>query len=196
MDKKNPFFKYNIPSVSFLERARNNIEVFDEEEKPEFLFYAALELRYGIEARLNEYIDASMKRQKNSPKRIKEYSASKLLKILAGLEPESKNHSRLTISIPGTNISSTLEYTPVTQELASAYGKLGEILHFKFFRNNPHWYYKDRIIEDLGDKSLLDYRDLLISFSNELEAANRGILLAPPPNFLYQLEKLKEAGEI
>jgi hypothetical protein len=39
---------------------------------PENLFYAALELRMGIEARLFEYLDASLNTHKESSKSTKE----------------------------------------------------------------------------------------------------------------------------
>ena len=46
----NPFFNYDIDSLSFLERAQQQLKLFDKEEDISRLLYAALELRMGIES--------------------------------------------------------------------------------------------------------------------------------------------------
>lgn len=67
-----------------------------------------------------------------------------------------------------------LEYTPVTQELAKYHERLGDILHFNFFRNNrkkKKWYIKAK---------LLDSRELLGNVAAELEKVARDALLSHP----------------
>jgi len=184
------WFKYNIPSFCFLERARKQIKLFDE-GIPESLFYAALELRMGIEARLFEYIEASLRVNKRPLKRITDYSATKLLKRLSQIDPNAIDHLTMIITIEGSGHGSALEYTPVTKKLASFHGMLGEILHFKFFRNNKYWYYIKRLSLKHKNKSLLDYRDFLKECAIELEKANKGILLSPP-SFIEVIDKLNE----
>ena len=87
MTDKPPFFVYDIPSASFAARAQAQLERFDAGH-PDSLFYAALELRTGIEARLHEYISAA------DPGRVKDYDAKKLM---AKLRRRSK-HARLKAS--------------------------------------------------------------------------------------------------
>ena len=137
-------FRYNIPSFCFLERARKQLKLFDEGSS-ESLFYAALELRVGIEARLFEYIEASLRANNKPPKRIKDYSATKLLKKLSEIDPNAVDPVTLIIAIEGSGQGTALEYTPITKQLASYHGMLGEMLHFKFFRNNKYWYYKNML---------------------------------------------------
>lgn len=175
---KDPFFKYAIVSICFLERARKQLKCFDD-GIPESLFYAALELRMGIEARLFEYIEASRRTKKKSVKPITDFQATKLLKELSKIDPKTADKQTLIFAIEGSGQGTSLEYTPVTKELASDHGKLGEILHFNFFKNKKHWYFKERLKKKNKKESLLDYRDFLYKVAGELEEANRGNLFAP-----------------
>lgn len=71
-------FKYPAHSHAFLTRARVALEAFDTEATVSNLFAAALEVRFGIEARLFEYIDAAIGRSPEKRRHIKDYSATKL----------------------------------------------------------------------------------------------------------------------
>jgi len=182
-------FKFPINARSFLERAKVRLSTFDEEGSAENLFYAALELRTGIEARLFEYIDGSRGAGNESSKHVKEYSATTLLAILARIDPKATEPTGLVFGVNGTQRGTLLEYTPVTRELARYHGTLGELLHFKFFRKNRSWLYRDRLEEEHGVRSLADWRDFLEMVVSELDSATRGALLAPP-SFVDFIERV------
>ena len=189
MHKQDLYYDYGVHSILCLERARLRLKEFDE-GKCESLFYAALDLRMGIEARIYEYIYVTL-RSKNRPKKeIKEYSASKLLKILCSLDKNALEPAALMISVAGSKHGNVLQYTPVTQKLAQYYGKLGEMLHHKFFRMNEYWYCKKKLEEEHGEKSLTDFRHFLEEVAAELEKVNRGHLSAYP-SFFKLIEKSK-----
>ena len=179
MEFKDIKYEHKIHARAFLDRAIANLEVFDFESKASCLFYAALELRFGIEARLFEYLEATLKSQKKDSSTIKEYIATKLLKKLT-VEDENADKP-VTLSIPsgGEKTGVSMQYTPVTKELAQMHGKLGELLHFKFFRNNRNWYIKI-IQEDPSFKSLIYFRNFLEDVVNELKQATSGMLLTHP----------------
>jgi hypothetical protein len=183
-------FRYNIPSFCFLERARKQLKLFDE-GVPESLFYAALELRMGIEARLFEYIEASLRADKKPTRQMKDYKATKLRKKLSGIDPNAVDPATLIIAIEGSGQGNALEYIPITKQLAKNHGELGGMLHFNFFKNNKYWYYKKRLSQEHKEKSLLDYRDFLEEVAKELKKANRGRLLAHP-KFIEFIDKLNE----
>lgn len=189
------FFDYNIPPHCFAERARALIERFDLGEA-HCLFYAALELRMGIEARLYQIIEISLKQSGMSEeeirKKITEYVATDLLKKLSNVNPDAKEPVTIGISPGNGQITDFLKYTPVSQELASDHGKLGEILHFKFFKNNPNWFYKERPSNPTNDsnlKTLFSYRDFIEKVLRQLEEATSGVLLSPPTGFFHKLIK-------
>ena len=189
-DNRELIIKHNIDSSSCLERAKKLLESFDN-GSIESLFYAALELRMGIEARLYAYIDASVSATKRPTKPIKEYSATKLLNTLSRIDPNSKEPLTMLFGLGKGSHSTRLEYTPVTRKIASDHGKLGEILHHAIFRNNKHWYIRKELSPQSQEKSLVDFRIWLGKVSDKLEEANRGLLLNHP-EFLEFIEKLEE----
>jgi len=192
-DMDSPYFDYNIPSFCFLERARKQLELFDS-GSIESLFYAALELRTGIEARLFEYLDASMGDNKKKLSGLsKDYVATKLLKKLSAIDPNSEKYTAVYFGKDRQHLEFAFEYTPFTKQLAEYHGMLGEILHFKFFRNNKDWYYKERLFEKHKVKSLLDYRDWLEMVAKELEVVTRGDLLKHPA-FDQLVDEVVNAG--
>jgi hypothetical protein len=192
-DSNSPYIgDYCTASFCFLERARKQIELFDS-GCIESLFYAALELRTGIEARLFEYLDASTKNRKKFCDLTKEYIATKLLKKLSAMDANSEKHATILLGKDRQNLQCVLEYTPVTKQLASYHGMLGEILHFKFFKNNREWYLNSRLFEKYKVRSLLDYRDFIEQIAQELEAATRGDLLKHPV-FDQFVEQIVEEG--
>jgi hypothetical protein len=172
-----PFFEFTIYSKFFLQRARENLRRFDNGDVAS-LFYAALDLRFGIEARLYEYIDPVFKSNNISSEDIREYVATRLLTEFTRAEPDAERRMILRSLKSGTDeVLAEFEYTPVTKKLAKMHGKLGEMLHYKFFRNNKNWMMKSRL--QFGGKSLADFRVFLDEVANELAEATRGTLLGP-----------------
>lgn len=174
-DPDYPYFDHNISSLDFLERAKKQLDLFDA-GKIDNLFYAALELRMGIEARVCEYLEHSLNDKK--PSKQKEYHAKKLFNRLLKNNPTADQPLDLIIGLKGSSTKTVFKYTPVTQKLISYYENLGELLHYKFFQNNKEsWYIKKKLLK-YSVKSLLDYRDLLQKIASELEKANEGDLLS------------------
>jgi hypothetical protein len=183
-------YQYGAYSRAFLERASRHLRDFDTNGSVESFFYAALELRFGIEARIYEYLDATLKSRGEEPTRIVEYSATKLLRRLSTNAPEAERPTQVRITSEQSRASSGFEYTPVSPALARMHGQLGELLHFKFFRNNPHWYLKTAF-GDGAERSLVDYRNFLNDVVAELQYATRGTLLHHP-RFTQMVEELLE----
>lgn len=172
MTDKPPFFLYDIPSGSFAERAQMQLKRFDEGH-PESLFYAAFELRTGIEARLHEYISAA------HPSRVKDYDAQKLMAKLRRRSKHADTAFRLHFRSPSGLSSTVLTYEPVTPMLIDAHAKLGDLLHFNFFRSNPDWFYTVSLVEhDPPSKSLVDVRKWLGEVVAELERVANSTLLS------------------
>ena len=61
MDDSYPFLRFNTSARSFLAKSIDHLMEFEQEETLENFFYAALELRFGIEARLNEYLEPALR---------------------------------------------------------------------------------------------------------------------------------------
>ena len=73
---------FTISSFGFLYRALEKLEEYETEKDPSLLLYAALNLRYSIEARLYEYVDSTSSQYGiPNPLKGKEYQATKILKI-------------------------------------------------------------------------------------------------------------------
>ena len=179
MTKPNPFLHFNISSRSFLSRARQHLACFEEDESVENFFYAALQLRFGIEARLNEYLKPALKSIGKESKQISDYVATKLLKRLIAIDPDADRQSTLRITSEQDGHSVKMQFTPVSKRLASIHGQLGELLHYKFFINNEHW----MIRKPFGGnphRSLPDFLPLLKAGINELQQATSGTLLGSP----------------
>lgn len=190
MKCESPYINFDIPSFCYLERAKKQLQLFDS-GNIECLFYGALDLRFGIEARLFEYIEASSSILKKPLKHSKEYVATKLLKILSEINPDYDKPATLIFGLSEQKSGSCLDYTPVTKKLASYHGMIGEMLHFKFFKNNDNWFIKQRLSTIDGQKSLLDYRGFLEDVVTELEYATSGALLS---NAVFT-KIMKEADE-
>lgn len=172
-------FNYHIGSTSFLGRANERLVQFDLDENPVNLFYAALELRFGIEARLNEYLNPVLTAAGKNPKVETKYAVSKLLKRLIDLDPQSNTALNLRITSDQTMAQTVLEFTPVSPKLAALHGQLGKFLHYSFFVANDHWYLKVRS-EINSDKTIRNVREILQQAADELTEATRGALLAHP----------------
>lgn len=169
-------FNFSSTSYDFLHRAEEELGKFDNGQHGS-IFYAALNLRFGIEARLYEYIRAAY-RQNNNDAEIKEFVATKLLRKLIDIEPDWSNPCQIRFHVDGANNSGSLGFTPVTKKLAEMHGRLGEMLHYKFFENNPSWYI-DIELKD-GYRNLRYYRQFLDDVRQELSYALSGSLLGHP----------------
>ena len=169
-------FKFKAHARSFLDRAREHLATFQASADLRYFFYAALELRFGIEARFTDYLVAELKALGRDPKDLKEYVPSKLLRKLAEIDPDYETPETLTVTSEQSGESRVLLYTPVTKELAQIHGKLGELLHFKFFLKNQHWYLR----QQLGGKpnrSVADFVPLIELGVAKLAHATSGTLL-------------------
>ncbi|MEW6108883.1 MAG: hypothetical protein AB1632_06930 [Nitrospirota bacterium] len=169
-----PYVNYNISSLDFLDRARKQLCFFDA-GNIENLFYAALELRMGIEALVCERLEHSLSNKEASKK--KDYHAAKLFNRLMKNNPSAVQAYDLIIGMKGSSTKTVFKYTPVTQKLINYYENLGELLHYKFFQNNKESWYIKESLQKHGKKSLVDYRALLDKIASELEKANGGDLL-------------------
>lgn len=179
MDNSYPFLRFHTGARSFLARSKQHIEAFETIEALEHIFYAALELRFGIEARLNEYLGPALKSIGKDKKDISDYVATKLLKRLLAIDPDAGRASTVRLTNEQRGCATVLQFTPVSGRLAAIHGQLGELLHFKFFTNNEHWMMR----KSLGGKphrSVADYLPLIKEGINELEHATSGSLLSSP----------------
>ena len=102
---------YSIKSVDYLIRARSLLDSSDKAA----LFYAAFELRCGIEARLKEYFDAQAETTK---KKRNGWKIDKLAKQVEAVFNLCDRGLRLVVFDAETNaLVATLLYTPVTSQL-------------------------------------------------------------------------------
>jgi hypothetical protein len=129
------------------------------------LYYAALEIRFGIEARLCEYLtapgDSICLRQ--IPWRI-----PSLKKSVDRLHGEVERPIAVTFYDPATHSSVICEYTPVTEKLKKVGERLGNYLHYSPQRR------KDPTRMEGGLGALIDLG------IQELAIATRGTFLRPP----------------
>ena len=179
MSEFNPIFQFPAHSRAFLNRAREHLTRFETDSQVQDFFYAALELRFGIEARLNEYLAPALKAIGKTPKDMPEYVGSRLLKKLARMDSTSEQPATLRFTSEQTGDSSVAHYTPVSRRLAAIHGQLGELLHYKFFVKNEHWLLR----KPLGGTphcSIPDFVLLLNEGVAELERATSGTLLGNP----------------
>jgi hypothetical protein len=138
-----------------------------------------LELRFGIEARLYQYIDAELGHAKQTRKHLKEYAATKLLAQLTAINPKTSQQTIVQLTPEDGGKATTLAYTPVTRELANMHGQLGNLLHYTFFWINPYWRLK-RQPTGPGRSAILQARDLVARGIEELSKAVSGNLLTNP----------------
>lgn len=89
MSAQSHFYRFPTAATSFLTRAQAKLESVEGEEDIAALFYAALELRFGIEARLQEYIDAALRSMGKDQSVSSECVANKLLCRLHKLNPDA-----------------------------------------------------------------------------------------------------------
>lgn len=153
---------YNIASRDNLERARAQLD----KATADSLFYAAFELRCGIERRMQEYLEA----WDHISKKVKQ--GWQIPKLAKNIEKAFRIGDRVvkvtikdSVSAPPIHI---FYYTPVSSKLKKMGEKLGDLMHAM----------KKTISED--DCWWQETRDFLEQVYAELKKANRGTLLGPP----------------
>jgi hypothetical protein len=121
---------YGIHARDYLARARSRLD----EKTPEGLFYAAFELRCGVESRLQQYLEAHEETQRHGKRgwRIPELAND----LAKHFDTGDKVIRVVAIDATATVVISFL-YTPVTQPLRSAAGRLGGLLHSQARHHAP-----------------------------------------------------------
>jgi hypothetical protein len=174
----NPFFKYDIDSLSFVERAEVQLRLFDTEENISSLLYAALELRLGIEALLHERLDAAHAVESTKRTSQKGYVPKKLRGELIKLRPDAGEKSEVLIGRKGSSEVSSFQYAPVTEQLTVMLGKLGDLLHFSLFYSATEWFVK-KPIDTASKETLISRRLWLQEVCDELRKCSSGDMVLP-----------------
>lgn len=113
---------YGTHARDYLARARTRLD----ESVPEALFYAALELRCGIESRLQQYLDA----QRGNKKRMKQ--GWQIAKLAKNLERYFKAGDKVIWIVMRERKGPpfyVLMYTPVTRDLQNLGERIGGFMH-------------------------------------------------------------------
>ena len=153
---------YGINARDYLRRARERLD----EQRQESLFYAAFELRAGIEARLQQYLEAHKDLQK---RRKRGWRVSKLGKEAERAFRTGDMVRRLTITDLETGAVSFVGfYTPVTKKLRKMAERLGELLHCA------------KGLDDDDDEWWERTRHVAEEVYRELATACAGTILGPP----------------
>src|SRR5271165_6848988 len=152
---------YKCGSRDYLERARSLLE----QNTQQALFYAAFELRCGIEARLQEYLAVQ---EHLSKKRKDGWRINELGKNLKRAFDDGDKIIELGFSNNKSGETVACYYTPVKASLKKSGQQLGNFLHpMKKFKS----------IDDVWWKH---FRELLLSTYQGLKLATTGTLLGPP----------------
>jgi hypothetical protein len=158
---------YGVLSESYLERARERLE----EGTLGGLFYAAFELRCGVEARLHQYLEAYKRiaLRKKRKWRIPELVEDLEKAIIAGDFPVEDEIIRLNI-VGGKDreVRATFYYTPVTSKLCKMAGMVGNLMH------HPQLY------RNTDDNWWVETRAFLEEMHTELSKASQGTLIGLP----------------
>jgi hypothetical protein len=152
---------YKCGSRDYLLRAREQLD----QNSPKAMFYAALELRFGIEARLQEYLEVQ---QHISQKKRQGWKIAELGKSLKHAFDDGDRIVEIRMSDMKSGESAVCYYTPVTATLKKNGQRLGNFLH-ALKEHKP-----------AGDKWWQDFHDLLNATYQELRFATTGTLLGPP----------------
>ena len=183
--------EYYIHALAFLERAQRQLQLYDGGDE-EALFYAALQTRLGIEARFYECLKASLNETAESgvtQAKIGEYRINRLMRALAKANPRSFEPARIRFT--SGEVSFELQYAPITPKLGEYHGKLGDMLHYKFFESHPGWHRQPGSGDSGNPRNLDDLRLLIGDAAAELDRATSGQLICAPQALL---DLLKEAS--
>ena len=137
-----------------------------DEGTAEGLFYAALEIRFGVEARMKEYLSVQdhIKRAKKE-----DWQVAKLGKSIQTTFKTGDRVARFTVLHRETKeVLSVLLYTPVTQKLQTMTKRLGKYLHSL------------TLDDQLSEQWWSDFRAFLESAWREFKKATSGQLLGVP----------------
>lgn len=152
---------YGISSRDYLARAKRCLAKNDLES----LFYAAFEIRCGIEARMQEYLEVQ---QHVSKKKRQGWQVAKLARNIEDVFRLGEKEAVLRVRDKQTReVILEARYTPVTKSLQKKAEVLGNVLHAakKYHApDGPHW---------------KKFRSDLETAVSELEHANSGRLLGP-----------------
>lgn len=153
---------YNIASRDYLERARAQLD----KATADSLFYAAFELRCGIESRMREYLEA----WDHISRKVKQ--GWRIAKLAKNIEKVFKTGDRVVeVVIKNSEAEPPLYvfyYTPVSPKLKKMGEKIGDLMHAmkRFIPQTDQWW--------------KETRDFLEQVYSELRKADRGTLLGPP----------------
>ncbi len=152
---------YKCASRDYLARARTLLD----QNSQEALFYAAFELRCGIEARLQEYLEVQ---EHLSEKRKQGWRIAELSKNLKRAFDDRDKIIAIRNTHKKSVETATLYYTPVRASLKKYGQQIGNYLHpMKKFKLS-------------GDVWWKGFRALLESAFQGLKTATTGTLLGPP----------------
>ena len=151
---------YDVFSRSYLQRARNRLD----ENTTEALFYAAFELRCGIEVRMQEYLEAQ---EHLTASKRKGWQIPRLGRNLEQAFRLGDRVAQLTFTDPETRRPlQVLYYTPVTSTLQREAGQLDQ--------------YRHGLQESPSRERLTAIRVFLEQVYAHLKTANAGTVLGPP----------------
>jgi len=111
---------YRVRSRDYLSRAKRERSANDTAR----LFYSALELRAGVEARLHEYRDAI-----RNTRRDNTWQVRLLKRDIESVVEKREKPVTINFHDPETGGSLPLRYVPVSDELKSIAERLGDYLH-------------------------------------------------------------------
>jgi len=149
-DPNYPYFVYHHDAWSYVERAQKQLQLFDA-RNPECLFYAAFELRMGIESRLYDGLRALLQYNATEEERakhtkiIEKMNLDKIFKKLETIDENALKSSIMYLGRPRGESTSILRYAAVTKELVKDRGRVSDLLHYGFFIDNKEWYLKEKI---------------------------------------------------
>jgi hypothetical protein len=152
---------YRCDSRSHLWRARELLNT----GAPAGLFYAAFELRCGIEARMREYLEVA---EDISEKRKQGWQIAKLSKDLERAFKVGDKVVEIFVEHSELTEVCKIYYTPVSPRLRKQAEQLGDYLHAM------------KVHRPQTDKWWDLFRELLNTTCDELALATKGIMLGPP----------------
>lgn len=159
---------YRVSSRDYLRRARQRLD----ESTPDSLFYAAFELRCGVESRIQEYLQVQNHISKSKKKGWQIAKLGHNLK--RAFVSSDKSNKIAEISVRNKNTGKlifTSYYTPVTKSLRDKTEALNSYMHAQkecHPLNNAWW---------------KEFRVLLEKVYSELEIANKGTIIGPPVRY-------------
>jgi hypothetical protein len=150
---KNGNEQYDSSPRGYLSRARDRLLGDNRAD----LFYAALELRFFVEARQNDYARAQKRYLKSVP------PAHKIGSQAAALRKLFNRDEILRLDLDFYDVPPIpLHYTPVTSDLKNAAEKLGDLLHVRDDTRDDTWWTETK------SKLLKVYRGAWVACRGEL----------------------------